>query len=1018
MVKCVLWGAMVMRKILMSWVGLFVGCALLLAGCGSEKEHSSIPTHGGSGESKIAEEIDDQPDLIEPAPPGPQCADVDHGLIDCVLSPDLVACAAPEIDSCLVVHRCDPCLLEDPLDCAPMRLPRVCVDHPVLDCRSDVMLPICKDHPNLVCIDYLRTPICGEELLIVGGGADGFREPDRSRNDHGDSSDLCGNSTIDPITLDDQFGLEYPPIYLSTSTSSGNFSNNPALLFYLDQDTGQEVFIAEIINESRFVASVGGFDISPQGDLFVIGQNGRNSPQEYLYRVNILTGEATTIGPLVLAMPDEIAVVLDMAFDRDGRLFALFVTSLGTEVQLYEIDPHTAALSLVGGIGPTGAPILTVAGFSAKGSLFDGFDAAIVSSTVNDLYSIDGTDASSTNISSLTFPADLSMGTNVVRSMDFDPINDRTLVYMANSSSFSEYVGVINIIDAPLGEIEHFNQTPTVVSMRSSLGLGLSIDTRYEQCDGSPPSTGAFCSEDCLLSETNCSDDVDNDLNFASDCADTACSNQPCDDGNICTIGDRCSDGRCTGTPCSNIMLCPGADLTDSDSDQIADCADNCPNIANPDQQDLDNDGVGTLCDCDDANNEQGPITGTARYVDSSSGNDMGDCSLPLSPCDTIAYAITQASAGDTIVLSSGTFNEFDLTIGIELSIQGRGPGTSIIDAGGSGRGFFVQNTADLDLCGFTIQNASIANINGAGIYNEGRLMATNLRITNNHITGTGAGAGIYNNNANTNLDIFTTIKNSTIDVNTIGMSGTGGAGAYNLGVLNVVDSTVQNNVDSSTVGGGGIVNQTINASGGMLKVERSTVSGNSTNGNGGGIAQISSTTFLAVINSTISGNSAAQNGGGIYLARELISLFNSTITNNSATQGGGLYIASLSPANISRATICAHSIIAGQSSGGDCGGVIGTFVSLGYNIESSTSCGFTSLGDQQNVNSLSLSLGSLQDNGGPTFTHALGSNSVAIDAGNTLCGQVQDQRGEPRPVDVSPPNPPARCDIGSYEVQ
>jgi len=54
--------------------------------------------------------------------------------------------------------------------------------------------------------------------------------------------------------------------------------------------------------------------------------------------------------------------------------------------------------------------------------------------------------------------------------------------------------------------------------------------------------------------------------------------------------------------------------------------------------------------------------------------------------------------------------------------------------------------------------------------------------------------------------------------------------------------------------------------------------------------------------------------------------------------------------------------------------------------------------------------LGTLQDNGGLTFTHALLPSSQAINGGdNTGCPST-DQRGVPRPQG-------AACDIGSYEL-
>jgi hypothetical protein len=62
--------------------------------------------------------------------------------------------------------------------------------------------------------------------------------------------------------------------------------------------------------------------------------------------------------------------------------------------------------------------------------------------------------------------------------------------------------------------------------------------------------------------------------------------------------------------------------------------------------------------------------------------------------------------------------------------------------------------------------------------------------------------------------------------------------------------------------------------------------------------------------------------------------------------------------------------------------------------------------------------LGPLQDNGGPTMTHALLPGSVAIDRiPPSLCvdadGQplTEDQRGEPRPGRTM-------CDVGAFEVQ
>lgn len=87
--------------------------------------------------------------------------------------------------------------------------------------------------------------------------------------------------------------------------------------------------------------------------------------------------------------------------------------------------------------------------------------------------------------------------------------------------------------------------------------------------------------------------------------------------------------------------------------------------------------------------------------------------------------------------------------------------------------------------------------------------------------------------------------------------------------------------------------------------------------------------------------------------------------------------------------------------------------ISNGYNIESpGDTCGFDQPTDQVNVSGDDLKLAPLQDNGGPTMTHALGAGSVAIDyIPVTMCDVVEDQRGQPRPGGTM-------CDVGAFEVQ
>src|SRR5262249_50874775 len=76
-----------------------------------------------------------------------------------------------------------------------------------------------------------------------------------------------------------------------------------------------------------------------------------------------------------------------------------------------------------------------------------------------------------------------------------------------------------------------------------------------------------------------------------------------------------------------------------------------------------------------------------------------------------------------------------------------------------------------------------------------------------------------------------------------------------------------------------------------------------------------------------------------------------------------------------------------------------GTVTSLGYNLSSDDAAGLLNQSTDQVgslANPLDPLLGPLQDNGGPTFTHALLTGSPAIDKGKNLTNPLAttDQRG------------------------
>jgi hypothetical protein len=160
------------------------------------------------------------------------------------------------------------------------------------------------------------------------------------------------------------------------------------------------------------------------------------------------------------------------------------------------------------------------------------------------------------------------------------------------------------------------------------------------------------------------------------------------------------------------------------------------------------------------------------------------------------------------------------------------------------------------------------------------------------------------------------------------------------------------------------------------------------------------------MVNSTVSGNIDPPHPGvdtyQVHLAGGTLEMINSTVVApEPATLGFNIFVAA------GASLVSTNSIIESGCS------VIGSVVSGGWNIETpGDSCGLSDPTDLVNVTTLQLKLGPLQDNGGPTETHALLPGSVAIDViPADMCEVDEDQRGEPRPGGTM-------CDVGSFEVQ
>jgi hypothetical protein len=230
---------------------------------------------------------------------------------------------------------------------------------------------------------------------------------------------------------------------------------------------------------------------------------------------------------------------------------------------------------------------------------------------------------------------------------------------------------------------------------------------------------------------------------------------------------------------------------------------------------------------------------------------------------------------------------------------------------------------------------------------------------------------------------------------------------------------------NSASNDGGGIYNDGYTGKA-TLTLSASTLSGNLAGGAGAGIynnGKSSGTGTVQVATSTLSGNLASGDGGGVYndgtsSGKATLTVKGSTLSGNSAGGGNGGAIRNNGSGG-SASVELGSSILKAGASGGNIANLSGAVSSDGYNLTSDDgSALLTNVTDQVNTEPM---LGPLQDNGGPTFTHALLPGSPAIDQGKNLLGSATDQRGFPRTMD-SPCIPNALggdgTDIGAFEVQ
>ncbi len=411
-------------------------------------------------------------------------------------------------------------------------------------------------------------------------------------------------------------------------------------------------------------------------------------------------------------------------------------------------------------------------------------------------------------------------------------------------------------------------------------------------------------------------------------------------------------------------------------------------------------------------------VNSTADEADALLGD--GICLTAGAKC-TLRAAFEQANLHnapgneDSIVLPAGKY-ELAEGVGVDdflrwggfstgdaLTVDGAGAAVTTIDQNAVGSEV-ILSTAPLSLEGVTVTGGNDAEGGGGIESSDADLTLEGVSVTGNTADVNGGGGIRFAPGA---PEGELTIVESTISGNT---AEGGGGGIQTAGPTTIEDSRIAGNTAGTGSGawpGGGIYFFGSDP-GDDLRITGSTISGNQTDGSGGGIWFKEGE--LALLDSTLSGNSAAAGGGIQRYAEGTAShaaLTHVTVAGNTAPQGSG--IDSHGPGTLSlQATIL---------SGNGCAASFGgTIDSLGHNLASGSTCLLNEPGDQPSTDA---QLGPLQDNGGPTPTHALAATSPALDAA-VAAGLATDQRGLARADLASVANAPGGdgADVGAFELQ
>ena len=441
---------------------------------------------------------------------------------------------------------------------------------------------------------------------------------------------------------------------------------------------------------------------------------------------------------------------------------------------------------------------------------------------------------------------------------------------------------------------------------------------------------------------------------------------------------------------------------------------------------------------------------------------------VPYAYSGSVQALIDSAPSGSVIQLQHGTFID-NLIIDKDIILQGAGSGATTLDGGQRSNVIIVRTNRTVVVSGMTIQGDGLTNLTEdfyqpfGSVYSEGTLRLEDCVIDGSHHGGLG-GQGVLSRGDLTLVRCSLINNRSTIPLSWASTGGVhchsvvmshcvlsnnwndyGGSAIYCTGPGLVMDSIIVANHAPYTGEGAVLIKSGTN----RVRFERTQIINNDSVEPAPpgvvnyGILELSQclvaghtatdhAAFLNYGDAVLENSTLSRNVAQDFMAAETAGIENygslrvraSTIVSNEvinstsmADRAGGGGIRNRGVLRLESSVIALNRVRTIDFATGFRGqDILGPVISEGHNLILNTNdCIIT--GDVTgNIYGKDPLLGPLQDNGGPTPTHALLPGSPAIDAGAPALLGTLDQRGLPRAQDGDGDGK-GLPDIGAFEV-